>query len=630
MKRMAIVLLVLSFTLATIIGCGGGGSSSGSASGGEGGTLEVRVSYPQDNVEGRQVPSPTPSPSPSVAYYLIDIYAGGSPPGPDDKPLVPTTRIDFPETGAVIAGIPVGTVGVEIKGYDSNNQLIFYGFAVVVVSANSQNSAEITVTPVTPTPTPTGTISPTPSPTTTASPSPTPTTSPSPSPTVSPSPSPTPEKGTILISTPLNPESSSRSPGSQYPTVSDDGEVVAFQSTQLLVSDHSNSNSQIYMWSQEKGSLKLISRSPNGAIGSNSFDPQMGDSLRPYVSGNGEFIAFQSGADNLLGQGADFNGFTDVFVYDDVSGATGRISTDRTNSYIGGDQSSIRPAISADGKYAAYQSDAQNLSNASTQAQQPKVYRSEIDSGRNGRTPQTLRTILISNKIGENADPTVGSTGLGSYNPCISRDGRFVAYESEGKDIVSSPDVGESPPIQIYLCDTENDLATRSTLLSQVNGKVADSSAYSPHISDNGNRVVFHSNASSLPGNPSVTDVYLWDRNKVGIELVSKASGGVIGNSENAIISADGRYVTFSSYTNSFVQNDNNGAADCFVKDLTTGEYTMVSVSTEGAQGSSGSYYPFISGDSNYVAFHTLSKNIASFPTPPSSSIFDVFLNKWK
>ena len=74
------------------------------------------------------------------------------------------------------------------------------------------------------------------------------------------------------------------------------------------------------------------------------------------VSGNGRYIVFQSDAPNLVSN--DTNGATDIFIFDRVSGKTRRVSVSSAEAQADG--ASFTPAVSADGRFVVFQSDATN------------------------------------------------------------------------------------------------------------------------------------------------------------------------------------------------------------------------------------------------------------------------------
>ena len=152
-------------------------------------------------------------------------------------------------------------------------------------------------------------------------------------------------------------------------------------------------------------------------------------------------------------------------------------------------------------------------------------------------------------------------------------------------------------------------------------GSEANDHSDSPSISATGRFVAFTSAATNLvPGDVNgVQDIFLRDT-CVGIasgctpstERVSLASDGSAadGASDRASISADGRYVAFTSTATNLVAGDTNGVQDIFVRDTCatvpsgcTPATSRVSVATDGSQGSLFSSAASISGDGRFVAF---------------------------
>ena len=121
------------------------------------------------------------------------------------------------------------------------------------------------------------------------------------------------------------------------------------------------------------------------------------------------------------------------------------------------------------------------------------------------------------------------------------------------------------------------------------------------------------------------------------IDLVSASTTGNAGNatsvlddssftgdsSDNHVLSADGRFLVFTSSASDLVAGDTNGAADVFVRDLSTGTTQLVSVDNSGAQGDAGSFNPSISADGRYVAFASSADNLVSGDT---NGVTDVFV----
>lgn len=134
-------------------------------------------------------------------------------------------------------------------------------------------------------------------------------------------------------------------------------------------------------------------------------------SRSPAVSADGRYVVFQSEASNLVAN--DTNEASDIFVHDRESGEIERVSLASDGMEANG--ASHTPSISADGRYVAFESQATNLV-------------SENTNGRNNifvHDRQTGETNLVS--VGLAGMPDQG----GSYTPAISADGRYVAFASE-------------------------------------------------------------------------------------------------------------------------------------------------------------------------------------------------------
>ena len=104
----------------------------------------------------------------------------------------------------------------------------------------------------------------------------------------------------------------------------------------------------------------------------------------------------------------------------------------------------------------------------------------------------------------------------------------------------------------------------------------------------------------------------------------STASDGTQGDaaSNQAAVSADGRWVAFTSAADNLVAGDTNGATDIFVHDRLTGTTERVSVSSSGAQADGASELPTISADGRFVAFRSLADNLVSGDTNATWDIF--------
>jgi Tol biopolymer transport system component len=147
-----------------------------------------------------------------------------------------------------------------------------------------------------------------------------------------------------------------------------------------------------------------------------------------------------------------------------------------------------------------------------------------------------------------------------------------------------------------------------------------------PSISGTGRWVAFVSYASNLVPNDTNahSDIFVRDLSTNTISLVSTSSSGEQGNlgSYSPVISANGRWVAFSSFATNLTPAVDNGQSDIFVHDLTTGKTAVVSVSTSGEQGNDRSLFPSISGDGGLVAFQSFASNLVTDDTNGEPDVF--------
>jgi Tol biopolymer transport system component len=196
-----------------------------------------------------------------------------------------------------------------------------------------------------------------------------------------------------------------------------------------------------------------------------------------------------------------------------------------------------------------------------------------------------------------------------SGDPAYSPDGRYLAFDSQATNL--GPDAGPRRISNVYVFD----LYTRAVdLVSRAfGGPPANGPSETPTISADAGVVAFASRATNLTGHVPLHEWNIFARAGDGpIELVSKGFGGVEpdGPSTQPAISADGRYVVFTSTADDLIPGDTNAAADVFVADLLTGRIVRVSVSSHGAQANGNSYDPSISANGQLVSFTSSATNL--------------------
>ncbi|MGA2490591.1 MAG: hypothetical protein ABSF99_10490, partial [Anaerolineales bacterium] len=158
-------------------------------------------------------------------------------------------------------------------------------------------------------------------------------------------------------------------------------------------------------------------------------------------------------------------------------------------------------------------------------------------------------------------------------------------------------------------------------------------------VSDNGLYVAFTSNATNLVPEKTTdayTDVFVYDHASKKIVMVSVSTDGQEGNDNSGqpMISADGRFVVFTSAATNLVPNDDNGKLDVFIHDRDSdGNGTfdepggikteLVSVSLSGGVGNDDSWAPHLHGNGRYIAFFSRASNLVSGNTD-QCSIYDL------
>ncbi|MBI3847209.1 MAG: IPT/TIG domain-containing protein [Planctomycetes bacterium] len=223
-------------------------------------------------------------------------------------------------------------------------------------------------------------------------------------------------------------------------------------------------------------------------------------------------------------------------------------------------------------------------------------------------------------------DSTGGESNGSSRYPSMSDDGNRVVFESNASNLVPG-DTNGAP--DVFLRDLSTGTTTRVSEDSL--GAEAHGQSVQPSISADGRFVSFTSYAPDLVSGDTngVQDVFVRDLLDATTTRVSVNSSGVEGNSTSgnwfSSLSADGRFVAFASDATNLVSGDTNGIPDTFVHDRLTGETTRVSVSSTGAQTTNGySFIPWLSADGRYVTFQSVSTDLVPDDT---NGLGDVFVH---
>ncbi len=267
--------------------------------------------------------------------------------------------------------------------------------------------------------------------------------------------------------------------------------------------------------------------------------PQSG-SRSPRISSAGDRVAFSSSATDLV-EGADANGpGEDVYVFDVVSARYERVSVDNRGrqSATG---TSFGPAMSADGRYVAFSSNAR-LDDASIASEK----RGAIV---NVFLRDTLRGITIRISVAAGDSLANGP----SYDPSVSDDGRYVAFVSEATNLVKGRDANRAA--DVFVRDTVRNVT--QLISRRVSGGTANGPSTQPRISADGSIVVFQSDASDMVCAERcaladrdinlVSDIFACDRTSGAVRRISRGTGPWMEPSVGPATDASGTVVAFSS-----------------------------------------------------------------------------------
>jgi TolB protein len=219
---------------------------------------------------------------------------------------------------------------------------------------------------------------------------------------------------------------------------------------------------------------------------------------------------------------------------------------------------------------------------------------------------ETTRVSVSSTGAEQTRGPGVEELGI---VPALSANGRFVAFFSASPNLVEGD---RNNTDDIFVRDRKLGETTRVSVSSDGDEGNA-SSLFFPSISANGRFVAFTSWASNLvPDDSNISneeDVFVRDRKRGETTRVRDGSRGVYSGIPS--ITDNGRFVAFESASSDLVKGDRNHSIDVFLRDRKRGETTLLSVSSEGTQGNSESSFPAISAhNGRFVAFSSSASNL--------------------
>ena len=380
--------------------------------------------------------------------------------------------------------------------------------------------------------------------------------------------------------------------------ISGDNRYVVFASPSAqIVAGDTNGKQDIFVRDRQTGTTTLVSRGAGG-VGTNDHSGE------PVISANGRYVAYTSLATNIAG--AVTAGYTNVFVYDRQTGVTSLVS-----GALGGGAAnafSSTPSISADGRYIAFGSSADNLIAGDTNVFNNDVFVRDMLLGTTERVSvrpdgtQIIRADSVFPSISADGqkiafgvytnnlagpppasagpnfhhgiyvrDRSAGTTTLVSARPDgtptevlselyprISANGRFVAFmswEDLDPNFPDSMDENDGPYSDVFVRDLQTGITDRVSL--PFPGGPVEESGARPSISGNGRYVAYVGNDNG--------SVRVRDRVANTTTVVSTSGAPPDGQMDSPSISEDGSLVYFESYATNLVPGDTNGLIDTFL-----------------------------------------------------------------
>jgi hypothetical protein len=329
---------------------------------------------------------------------------------------------------------------------------------------------------------------------------------------------------------------------SSSPFISDSGRFVAFvSSASNLIGLDGNGTSDVFVHDRKTKKTQRVSTRSNGAEAN-------GGSLAQGISADGRYVLFYSSATNLVS--GDSNGVTDIFVKDRKTGKTTRVS--RRSNGAQGNAGSLFSAISPNARYVAFMSDATNL----------------VPNDSNGvgdifvhdrKSKKTVRASVASNGTQSNSS---------SYWPSMANNGT-VAFPSLASNLVNNDSNALWDVFIRNIKSKQTRRVSVSGAAAQSNGHSGISFG-PPQISANGKRIAFESSGTNLVAGDTnlLGDVFMHNRDNQTTRRVSVRFDGTQGNGTALIsdITSSGRFVSFLSNATNLVGGDSNGVYDAFVR----------------------------------------------------------------
>lgn len=362
-----------------------------------------------------------------------------------------------------------------------------------------------------------------------------------------------------------------------------EGRYVVFLSNLSGLAGNTTTNQQVFWRDRYTGITRLVSAA-NAAAGGAEGN---GASDKPVISADGQTVAFESAATNLVT--GDINATNDIFVWSALTPNAGvtRVSVGPSN--LQANAGSHNPALSGDGTVVAFESSATNLTsnatlNASLSTANTYVYRRDAIGA--------VKLISIDNN----------GAGQSGNLPALSDDGKRMVFDTYWSLVSSDPTTGQHWDIYLY-DDTAGDVSTNAGLTrvsltytggERNQGTDSISRVVAPTISGNGRFVAYSTTATNViaAGTGSgIQNVYVVDTQPPGggvmpVKLASVSTSGAqgdgnspVGQGERLSLTSDGQWVAFTTSATNLGTSPMTGS-NAFMHNISTGETRALTASS--------------------------------------------------
>ncbi|HXZ56701.1 MAG TPA: hypothetical protein VEG40_03860 [Gaiellaceae bacterium] len=390
--------------------------------------------------------------------------------------------------------------------------------------------------------------------------------------------------------------------------ISANGRFAVFSSeASNLVPHDTNKQSDVFVRDRLAGTTTRVSVTSSGGEAHQS-PHEFGGSREGGISANGRYVVFVSDATNLVPR--DTNRLFDVFVHDRVSGKTQRVSVSSAGRQ--GNGSSGEPAISADGRFVVFMSTASNLVARDSNRQWDMFVHDRV-------TGKTQRVSVSSAGRQANGESDVAAISThGRYVAFSSLASNLVPRDTNHNEDIFVRDRRTGKTQRVSVSSSGKQSKGRRGVSDSVAPVISGNGRYVAFKSAASNLVPHDTNR--------VGDMFVHDRLTGKTQRVSVSSTGAQANGDVGslpAISADGRYVVFGSFASNLVPGDSNGAGDVFVHDRVTHLTLLASLSSSGEQGNDTSYAEAgaLSADNRYLVFSSWAHTLAP-DTNPNPDVF--------